>query len=74
MVRIAQSYLPLSREVTVTRWDSKQERIESSEFVGCNNLIIGFEGGIHLREHFLRKGLRDSVAIDQSLVMIYSDL
>lgn len=44
-------YLPLPWEVTVTRRDTKDERIEVSELVGIDNRVLGLGWGVQLAEH-----------------------
>jgi hypothetical protein len=57
------THLPLCREVTVTSRDTKKERIESGEFLGVDDFVVGFRRRVHLREDFLREGLGDSVVM-----------
>lgn len=51
--------LPLSREVTVTGGNSKEETIVLSQGAGRGNGVIGLGRSVHLAQDLLREGLGD---------------
>jgi hypothetical protein len=59
-----QTHAPLSWHVSIPSRNPKQERIESSEFLRMDDLVVQFRGSVHLREDCLREGLWDSIAND----------
>ena len=60
MLRAARTHLPLAREVTVTRGDAEEERVELCELGGIDEGIIRLCGCVHFLENLLRERLGDS--------------
>jgi hypothetical protein len=58
------THAPLSWHVPIPSRNPKQERIESSEFLRIDDLIVQFRWSVHLHEDFLRECLWDSIAND----------
>ena len=57
----------MSREVTKTSGDTKEEGIEITKVVGVKDGIVGLGGRIHLGQDFLREGLLNP-GLDQSVI------
>ena len=56
----------MSREVTVTSGDTKEDGIEVAKVVGGKDGVVGLRGRMHLGQDFGRKGLGNPD--DQNLI------